>query len=68
MSTLGIERIGIGVPGPLNKKGDLILNLPNLKYLFDPEIIVISKKYVKIKKAAFGDLGGAVGAALLTDD
>lgn len=41
----GVKKIGIGVPGPLNKKGDLVLNPPNLRALNNcPLAKIIEKK------------------------
>lgn len=39
-----IRGIGIGVPGPLNKKGDLVLNPPNLRYLSKVSLSKIMEK------------------------
>ena len=39
-----IQGIGIGVPGPLNEKGDLILNPPNLRYLKNCPLAKIVEK------------------------
>ena len=41
--------IGIGVPGPLNQKGDLVLNPPNLTYLKYCSLAKIIKKEFKVK-------------------
>lgn len=44
-----INRIGIGVPGPLNEKRDLILNPPNLKCLWRCHLAKILENRLKIK-------------------
>lgn len=44
-----VQKAGIGVPGPLNKKGDLILNPPNLKALWNCPLAKIIEKETGIK-------------------
>jgi len=47
--TSDIKGIGIGVPGPLNKKGDLILNPPNLTCLKNCPLGKIIRKDLGIR-------------------
>ncbi len=51
-----IEKIGIGVPGPLNEKRDLILNPPNLKCLWRYSLAKILEKSLKIKTKMDNDV------------
>lgn len=51
-----IRGIGIGVPGPLNKKRDFILNPPNLKCLSNCPLSKIIKKDLKIKTIMENDV------------
>lgn len=44
-----IKKIGIGIPGPLNKNRDLILNPPNLKCLWNYPLAKILEKDIGIK-------------------
>ena len=65
---LRISNIGIGVPGPLNAKGDLILNPPNIKCLWNCPLAKIIEKDLKIKTKMDNDancftLGEAVMGA-----
>ncbi len=48
--------IGIGAPGPLNKKGDLVLNPPNLKSLKNCPLAKIIEKDLKIKTRMENDV------------
>lgn len=48
--------IGIGVPGPLNKKGDLVLNPPNLKVLRNCPLARIIGKDLGIKTKMENDV------------
>lgn len=41
--------VGIGIPGPLNEKGDLILNPPNLRCLWNCPLAKIIEKDLGIK-------------------
>jgi len=50
-----VQGIGIGVPGPLNNKGDLILNPPNLKYLSQCPLAKIIEKELKLKTTMEND-------------
>ena len=70
-----IKCIGIGVPGPLNKKRDFILNPPNLKYLSNCPLAEIIEKDLNIKTVMENDvncfvlaeitLGSAKGAEIV---
>jgi len=70
-----IKGIGIGVPGPLNKERDFILNPPNLKCLFNCPLSKIIQKDLKIKTVMENDvscfvlaeaiLGSAKGAEVI---
>lgn len=51
-----ISGIGIGVPGPLDKKGDLILNPPNLKCLKNCPLAKIIEKDLKTKTKMENDV------------
>ena len=65
-SSRHIKGIGIGVPGPLNEKGDLILNPPNLKILRNCPLARIVEKELKIKTKMDNDGNCfALGEALL---
>ncbi|MCX6764188.1 MAG: ROK family protein [Candidatus Nealsonbacteria bacterium] len=44
-----ISGIGLGIAGPLNKKGDIILNPPNLKMLSNLKLAKIIEKNLGIK-------------------
>jgi len=48
--------IGLGVPGPLNKKGDLVLNPPNLKSLRNCPLAKIIEKDLKLKTRMENDV------------
>jgi glucokinase len=50
------ESIGIGVPGPINKKRDLILNPPNLKYLRNCPLARLIEKETGIKTLMDNDV------------
>lgn len=63
-----VKRIGIGVPGPLNKKGDLVLNPPNLRALWNCPLAKIIQKETGIKTKMDNDancfaLGEAISGA-----
>lgn len=64
-----IKGIGLGIPGPLNKKRDFILNPPNLKCLVDFPLAKIIEKDLKIKTIMENDVNcftlaeAAIGAA-----
>ena len=51
-----IKGIGIGVPGPLNKERDFILNPPNLKCLSNCPFAKIIEKDLKIKTIMENDV------------
>jgi len=51
-----IKGIGIGVPGPLNKERDFILNPPNLKCLSNYPLAKIIEKDLKIKTIMENDV------------
>lgn len=51
-----IKKIGIGVPGPLDKKRAFILDAPNLKYLVNFPLAKIIEKDVKIKTVMENDV------------
>lgn len=62
----GVKKIGIGVPGPLNKKGDLILNPPNLKFLWNCPLAKILEKETGVKTRMDNDVNCfTLGEALL---
>jgi len=48
--------IGIGVPGPLNKKGDLVLNPPNLKSLQNCPLAKIIERDLSLKTRMENDV------------
>ena len=48
--------IGVAVAGPLNKKGDLVLNPPNLKNLWNLPLVEIIEKDLKIKTKMENDV------------
>lgn len=61
-----INSIGLGVPGPLNMKGDLILAPPNLKYLSKYPLGKVIQKKLKIKTVMENDANCFVlGEALI---
>ena len=70
-----IRGIGIGVPGPLNKERDFILNPPNLKCLSKCPLSKIIEKDLKIKTVMENDvncftlaeaiIGAAKGAEII---
>lgn len=51
-----LKGIGIGVPGPLNKKGDLILNPPNLKCLWRTPLASIIQRETGIQTKMGNDV------------
>jgi len=51
-----ISGIGIGIPGPLNSKGDLILNPPNIKSLWNLSLAKIIEKDLKVKTVMENDV------------
>lgn len=62
----GVRKIGIGVPGPLNKKGDLVLNPPNLKALRNCPLAKIVEKETGVKTRMENDANCfAFGEALI---
>lgn len=56
LSETEIAGIGLGVPGPLNPQGDLILAAPNLKYLSGTRLAKIIQKDLKIKTKMENDV------------
>jgi len=48
--------IGLGIPSPLNKKGDLVLNPPNLRSLKNCPLAKIIEKDLKIKTRMENDV------------
>ena len=51
-----VEGIGIGIPGPLNEKGDLVLNPPNLKCLSNCPLAKIIEKDLKTRTLMDNDV------------
>ncbi|MFH1820718.1 MAG: ROK family protein [Candidatus Nealsonbacteria bacterium] len=66
LSKSKIIGLGIGVPGPLNKKRDLILNPPNLIYLKNTCLAQLVQQRLRIKVKMENDANCfALGEALL---
>jgi glucokinase len=61
-----IKKIGIGIPGPLNQKADLVLNPPNLKFLKNCPLAGIIEKETGVKTLMDNDANCfALGEAVL---